>query len=268
MTLTNKIQMNMVGGGIQHSLCSSAESIPKYVEWKKDGSAKISIHIDDGVYIRTNKNHRNYLWLLESSAIISSIIRWVKNNISYVEENFELIFTHDRRLLSLSPKMRLVITNAVPWVKDHKIHEKSKLVSMIASTKRMCNGHLYRQQIAEKYKNQVDLFGTGRNRLANKEDGLRDYYFSIAMENDNYPDIFCEKITDCFAMGTIPIFWGTPTIGEFFNGEGIILLNDDFKIEDLSVDLYNSKIDAIKDNFERAINFPTAEDYFYEKYVK
>ena len=64
----------MIGGGFQHEICSSAGTVPKYVEWVKDRSADISIHIDEGIKIPIDKTKRNYAWLLESSALISPII--------------------------------------------------------------------------------------------------------------------------------------------------------------------------------------------------
>ena len=265
----DKVKINMIGGGFQHEICSSAGNVPRYVEWDKGShSADISIHIDNAIRQPTNKIKRNYAWICESSAIIPHIIQWVSQNMVYMENNYELIFTHDERLLSLSPKMRFILPNAVPWVSDYGVHKKTKLVSIIASLKKYCSGHLYRHTIIEKYGHLVDCYGSGHNRIENKEEGLNDYCFSIAMENDNYPHIFCEKITDCFATGTIPIFWGTPTIGDFFNKDGIIMLTDDFMVEDLSTDLYYSKMDAILNNYERAINLPTAEDYMYENHIK
>ena len=68
--------------------------------------------------------------------------------------------------------------------------------------------------------------------------------------------------------GTIPIFYGIENISDFFNTDGIITLNDDFKIEDLSFDLYESKLDAVKDNFRRAMDMLVSEDYLYLKYIK
>jgi hypothetical protein len=270
MVIMEKIKLNMIGGGFQHDICSSHGSIPKYVEWDKTThSGDISIHVDDGIFWQVNNLKKNYALILESSAIIPHLIQHISQNISEIEKKYELIFTHDERLLNMSNKMRLVIPNAVPWVKDRGIHKKTKLISMIASIKTMCPGHNYRQSIAGKFQNKLDLFGSGRSTfIETKEQGLNDYYFSIAMENDNYPNIFCEKITDCFATGTIPIFWGTPTIGKFFNPNGIIMLTDDFKIEDISIDLYNSKMEYIKENYERAINMLTAEDFFYLNYIK
>jgi hypothetical protein len=178
-----------------------------------------------------------------------------------------LIFTHDKRLLNLSPKFKYVIGNSVPWVQEFKIYNKTKLISMIASSKIMCPGHVFRQEIIKKYRGVVDHYGSGFNYIQKKEDGLKDYCFSIAMENDNYPGIFCEKITDCFATGTIPIFWGDPTIGETFNKDGIIML-EDFDYNKISMDLYLSKIDAIKENFEKILKWPIAEDYMYLNYIK
>ena len=68
--------------------------------------------------------------------------------------------------------------------------------------------------------------------------------------------------------GTIPVYYGIPNIGDFFNKDGIIVLNEEFKIEDLSFDLYNSKINAVIDNFKRAKDLLVAEDYIYLKYIK
>lgn len=265
-----KLKINMVGGGFQHDICSSAGAVPEHIEWVKDKSSNISIHIDWDIFNVTyeDKNKLKYAWLAESSAIINQLIEKVKINIDFINENYELIFTHDKRLLGLSTKMRFVIPNAVPWVKDRKVFRKIKLVSMIASAKNMCPGHQYRIEWIQKLIGKVDLYGNGHNPIPHKEIGLKLYNFSIAMENDNYPSIFCEKITDCFAMGTIPIYWGSPDIGEFFNENGIIRLTDDFNVNDLSVDLYQSKLEYVKENFERAISLPTSEDYIYLNYIK
>ena len=261
--------INMVGGGFQHVDCSSAHNINKHVKWVKDGSSNVSIHIDWAILDGWgDKSKKKYAWIAESSAINVKLIEKVISSIGTINEEYELIFTHDKRLLDLSPKMRYAIPNACPWVKDIGIHSNSKLVSMIASSKNMCPGHSYRLGWVNKLRGKLDLYGSGHGYLPTKDAGFKDYYFSIAMENDNYPSIFTEKITDTFAMGTIPIFWGSPDISEFFNENGIIRLTEDFKVSDLSVDLYNSKFEYVKENFERALQLPTAEDFIYLNYLK
>ncbi len=256
----------MIGGGFQN-LISTNNKECRWVEWTKDGSANLSIHIDHAIMGPVNPLKRNFAWIYESSGIVPDVISYLINNIKSLENEYELIFTHDRRLLSISPIMRWCVLGCKPWIKEPKIYPKSKLISMIASTKIMCRGHVYRQEIAQRYGEMVDLFGTGRLRLDDKLDGLADYYFSISMENDNYPSNFTEKIGDCFATGTIPIFWGASDINQYFNSEGIILLDDRFDINQLSPELYNSKKTAIIDNFKLISAFPGPEDFLFENYL-
>lgn len=263
------MKINMVGGGFQHDVCSSANNKNKFVEWTKDGTSNVSIHIDWSIMEGFgDKNKKKYAWLAESSAIIEKLIETVKTNIDIINEEYDLIFTHDKRLLDLSPKMRFTIPNSCPWVKDVGIHNKNKLLSMIGSNKNMCNGHRYRLEWIKKLQSKIPIFGWGHNQIQTKDIGFKDYYYSICMENDNYPSIFTEKITDAFAMGTIPIFWGTPDIGDYFNTNGIITLTDDFDIDSLSIDLYYSKMEYIKENHQIALELPTAEDYIYLNYLK
>ena len=115
--------------------------------------------------------------------------------------------------------------------------------------------------------NKVDVFGRGYKIVEKKEEGLNDYMFSVAIENHKYDTYFTEKIMDCFATGTIPIYYGTDKISEFFNPDGIIRF-EDFNINDLSEELYHSKMDAIKDNFNRVKQFEIPEDIIYKKYLE
>jgi len=146
--------------------------------------------------------------------------------------------------------------------------KKNKLVSMIASNKRICNEHLFRQVMIKKFENRCDHYGMGYNYIKDKINGLKDYCFSIAMENATYPNMISEKLTDCFSTGTIPIYYGIKNIGDFFNIDGIINLDDNFDINDLTFDLYYSKMKAIKDNFETTNNFLLSEDYIFKNYIK
>jgi hypothetical protein len=278
-----KFKLNLIGGGFKHHIqCSSALNSNKHVEWVLDNSAQISVHIDGAIFnhpIDTSKY--NVAWLAESSAIITNIIEHVKNNTNDVLNLYDMFITHDFRLLTISPKFRYVPTNALSWIQNKRIYPKDKMISMIGSAKTMCPGHEYRQQIIKQYSDIIDHYGMGfpgkelpwsyidefGKEESGKLLGLKDYRFSIAMENDNYDVIFCEKITDCFATGTIPIFWGTEKIRDLFNPDGIIML-EDFNIEMCTETYYNSKLDAIKENFKIVQNMLSSEDYFYINYIK
>jgi hypothetical protein len=257
----------MIGGGFQHSI-STNDSEPKYIEWTKDGSSEISIHIDDGILKPTNPLKKNYGWLCESKTIINSLYVWCENNIEFLKLNYIKVFTHDVKLSNMSDIFELTLCSSKSYLTQGNIYDKKKLVSMVASNKVLCEDHRFRQLMIKKYSNKCDHFGRGYNPIKNKEDGLKDYCFSFAMENATYPNMFTEKITDCFMTGTIPIYYGINNIGDYFNTDGIITLDDNFKIEDLSFDLYYSKMDAVIDNFKRSIDFPLAEDYIFKTFIE
>ncbi len=263
-----KLKINMVGGGFQHDICSSAGEVPKFIEWDKNGTSSVSMHIDHSIFQKINKNKKNYAWLVESKSINENLYDLVKRNITYIENEYESLFTHDEELAKLSNKIKYVICNARPWIKNKDIYKKTKLISMIASSKVMCEQHAYRQDIIKKFKNKLDHYGRGYSEISTKEKGLNDYCFSVAMENATYPLMFTEKITDCFSTGTIPIYYGTTEINKLFNPDGIIMLDNYFDINKINYDLYYSKIDAINDNFQRAIDLPISEDFIYQNYLK
>ena len=263
----DKLKINMVGGGFQH-LISTNGMEPKYMEWVKGvHSAPISIYIDYSMTQPINKQTKNYGWLCESKTIIGNLYSWCEQNIDYLKSNFVSVFTHDVRLSSLSDVFVLTQCSAKSFLTHGEIYPKTKLVSMIASNKVMCQEHVYRQHVIRKYSNQCDHFGRGFNEIENKEDGLKDYCFSFALENATYSNMFTEKITDCFMTGTIPIYYGIQNIGEYFNPDGIIILTEDFKVEDLSFELYNSKIESVKENLRLSIDLLLAEDYICKNFL-
>lgn len=275
-----RTKLNMIGGGFHHDVCSSALNQPKYVEWVKDGSANISIHIDGALTNDVDTNKINYGWVCESSDIVTSSVHYVKSNLDECKRKFKYIFTHDKNLLDIDHEFfKYTLGSTRPWIQEKKIYEKSKLCSFIVSNKRWTRGHNYRLTVLEKYKDRVDFFGRGTNKElpwtidvngtieSGKILGLKDYMFSFVFENTNYETAMSEKVTDCFAVGTIPIFWGAPDIGDFYNTDGIIMYNDNFDFSILTSDYYYSKMESIKDNLNRAINSLSAEDHFFINYI-
>ena len=249
---------------------SSALNATKHVQWVYDGSGEVNIYVSQRALDALNdtSGKPTYIWLLESKQIIPQYYQWIIDNYEFVTSRVDGIFSCDKELCAKYPKISYSLINAVPWVQDRKVYEKTKLVSMIASNKRMCEGHARRLQFVDKFRDKLDFYGRGFNEISCKEDGLRDYMFSVGIENAVYDTYFTEKLTDCFACGTIPIFYGCKGVTEYFNEDGIIFLDDDFDLSMLTKDLYYSKMDVIKDNFERSINFPVAEDYLYLNYFK
>ena len=72
------------------------------------------------------------------------------------------------------------------------------------------------------------------------------------MDKDYY---FTEKLLDCFLSGTIPIYWGCPSIGDFFNTKGMIIFDDLLELKD------KLKM-CTKEYYEN--NRQPIEQYFYD----
>jgi len=249
---------------------TSCSNTAKYVEWVYDGSGDINLYVSQTAIdaINDKSGKPTYIWLLESRQIIPQYYDWVLNNYEFVTSRVDGIFSCDESVCEKYEGVNYVVSNAAPWVVDRQVHKKNKLVSMIASNKRMCEGHLKRLSFVDKFKDKLDFYGRGFNEISCKEEGLKDYMFSVAIENAVYDTYFTEKLTDCFACGTIPIFYGCKGVTKYFNEDGIIFLDENFDLSTLTEDLYYSKIEAVKDNLERSINFPVAEDYLYQNYLK
>ena len=195
-----------------------------------------------------------YAWIYEPTAIIKPFIEHIKNSVELYTNAYTKIFTHNEELASLHENIILVEPGFPSWIEEPQIHKKTKLVSMITSTKNFCEGHRQRIEWANKLRGKLDLFGRGHNPIAKKEEGLNDYMFSVSMENDDTEFCYTEKLIDCFLTGTIPIYWGCKGVTKHFDEDGIIWLNDDFNIDNLSEDLYNTKLESVKRNFETAMN--------------
>ena len=217
---------------------------------------------------------------------------------------YDGIFTPEKELVDRHEKIHFCYTGSnLPWTKkeNYKIYEKSKIVSFICSSKLMCEGHRFRHALHERFKKKqegivdieykgkvwrkadetsIDVYGSilgkpfGHNPGCHlpfnapdwhdKSQALNDYMFSVVLENAQCDDYFTEKITDAFATGTIPVYWGTDEIYNYFNGDGIIKLTDDFDISQLTPELYEQKLDAIKDNFERVKKLRMVDDEVYD----
>jgi hypothetical protein len=115
-------------------------------------------------------------------------------------------------------------------VSSQFVETKTKLVSLIASTLSILPGHKQRTEfISQLLQFRPDLrehtFGRGRaSELVRKIDGLREYRYSIAIENTSSPRYVTEKFYDCILAGTVPLYYGAPDIADYFPNESFIAL--------------------------------------------
>lgn len=200
---------------------------------------------------------------------------WCNHRYKNLEKNlhkFDFTMTYDEYLLDTYPEQTIFTADNGIWVSDNeiKIHDKTEVVSMIYSWKQWTEGHRLRHQIANLNIEGLDLYGDGsKNPIKFKEDGLKQYQYSITIENSRSKYYYTEKILDCFAVGTIPIYWGCKNIGDFFDIRGIIQFE---KIEDLveifniisNPETYNKMFPYVQHNFELVKEYIRYEDWIYK----
>jgi hypothetical protein len=261
---------------------------PKHVEWVHEGfnshqktyknlestdetfytEQLIQLGLDDKI------SAKRYGWLIEPRWYNQMAVE-IKNNPEPYIEAYDSIFTHDKELLDLDPTFKFVFGQG-SIIEEVGVFKKSKLISCIVSDLQMNEGHRLRLEIAKQIEEsgQVDMYGKAFKFVPRKIDALKDYMFSFAMENAYYESYFTEKLHDCLLTGTMPIYLGAPNIGDFYNLDGMVIMERDadgevsFDSEILSEEYYNDHLDAVKDNYERVLETQTAEDYMFLNYFQ
>ena len=76
------------------------------------------------------------------------------------------------------------------------------------------------------------LNNIGGAPVAHKLSFLEDYKFTIAYENSSYPGYVSEKIVEPMFVHSMPIYWGSPRIGDDFNVGSIVCANNR-RVEDV-----------------------------------
>jgi hypothetical protein len=217
---------------------------------------------------------KSYGLLFESRAIITGTYERIESDLN----KFEKFFTHNSNFLKKYNNCYWIPGGGI-WIGgkygggEIRIHDKNKLCSIVSSNKRMCDLHNFRLDIvnylSKNYSPKVTIFGV--NGWKPIWESLNDYMFSIVVENYQDELYFTEKILNCFATGTIPIYLGAKNIGEKFNMEGILQFNNinELKVimSNLNENVYHERFEAIKDNFERCQNYKIIEDFIYNNYL-
>jgi hypothetical protein len=273
----NKLKTNWAPFPIEYSSCSKFK--PRDFEWSST-EGRYTVWIDNQIMKHRGNPDINIGWFCESSEILPELKNFIINNVSVLKSSFKKIFTCDYEIISLDTSFFLFNPpgSNFPWTdpENFRIPEKNKMCSMICSPKSMTTGHKIRLQVANELRDKIDLFGGshGSTRIGSgigpngdwwrsKEEALADYRFSIVFENADYSKYYTEKITDCFALGVIPIYWGTDLVFEDFDSDGIIKWTPDFDPSSLTSDLYDSKIDHIKNNLDKVKNLRFSDDILY-----
>lgn len=265
------------------SFCIGRHS--RYIYWDR-ANKNLDIHFysHEQILKTVGTPKKKFALLIESDQIVPQDYLIFDMNPGLHSE-FNNIFTFSERLLDKYDNALLYIYGTVWYgtpfgggeMRENLFEEKTADISMICSNKQLTALHGLRNQIAVYLKNNhlADTYGNfdGGQRIDQVAEALTEYRFSIAIENSLMRNYFTEKIMNCFASMTIPIYVGPDNIGDYFNADGIIQVSPSVTMMELekivrscTKEYYSERIDAIKDNYHRVQNYLTPDDQIYAKY--
>jgi Glycosyltransferase family 10 (fucosyltransferase) C-term len=253
----------------------------RFIEWDRSPGKGDLVFFTDKclpvVDMPVYKSSYKIAWILEPFVIRPQVYDWIVQNYT----KFDMVLTHHTQFLNIDQRFRYypsAMTEVGQKFWGPPPTPPPKCLSIIASDKNYAPGHKLRHQFIREFRNskpellnKFDIYGREYNRIEDKGTGLQDYRYSITIENCQVECYFTEKIIDCFATFTIPIYWGCDGVKRFFYADGIIMVNDitdllkaaEFACSKDGEDFYNQKLEVMKENYNKALNFQTAEDWIY-----
>ena len=220
----------------------------------------------------TDNKPSRVAWLLEPPALWTWPYEFVAKN----RKAFMSILTYDQRLLSSGDTRFKFCPHGGSWVgwDSWNVYPKTKDVCMIMSDKNITVGQTLRHEIYDEMGNMIDFYGTGVDRPFDRVfDVLKDYRYCVVVESISMDHYFTEKLIDPLSVGTIPIYWGCPSIVDFFDRAGILAFQNTeqlFRMIEVIKKAegadYDARRQVIELNLERAMTFRMAEDWAYNEY--
>lgn len=282
-----RMQTFFLRGGYENMMDNIATS--RYFIWDKyNFNLPVHFYLHNSMLETMGNPNKRYGLFIESESITPATYKIFEKN-KGLEKDFDLIFTHTEKFLDKFENARLLPYCARLWcslkdpsdknnnpIKDW-LELKHKNISIVSSNKKMCKLHYLRIDWANKCKQYgwADTFGNfDGGPCIPIEESLKNYRYSIAIENQIEPYWFTEKIVNCFATMTIPVYIGATKIDTFFNPDGIIQIqpkdynNLETIINRCTKEFYEERINIILENYYKAFQFENINDYMYEKFLK
>lgn len=234
--------------------------LPKVVNHPALKDKPISLFYDISItdQLTLSKNPYNFLFVQEPNEffgyhtfaqqhahLFSAIFTWSKPILETVPNSYPFYFGAGN--IDLIPRLEF---------HSNKLYE----ISFLCGNKQILEGHHLRHKIfnsEREFEKPTHFIYTspwegGKDRCWNS-------MFHIAVENSRHDNYFTEKIVDAFVTKTIPLYWGCPNIGDFFNLDGIVTFEDEKdlieKSKMLTPEYYKEREQVMIENREKAFKY-------------
>jgi hypothetical protein len=191
---------------------------------------------------------------------------------------YTYLLTQYLELLTLPNSVRLIGNGS--FVDPAPDIKKKFGVSIVMTNRNIFPGHPLRHELYARRKEvkiPFDIYGSSWNPIKlpgllpmapwdDRKDKIRvfDCMFHVCIEGFKHSYYFSEKLIDCLITKTVPIYWGCTIIGEFFNDNGMIVVDNVDEIIDvcnqLTPEVYERFLPAVNDNYELGLKVYKYED--------
>jgi len=133
---------------------------------------------------------------------------------------------------------------------DFNFKKPKKLSIIVSNWNSQDRNHNYfwRENLVKKILDSdldIDIFGKNWNisdsrykgHIKDKIEGLKDYEYSIAIENSCEDYYVSEKLFDCFLNNTVPIYYGCKNAGRYYDPKSFVYF--DLKADDVISNIKN-----------------------------
>ena len=267
-------------------------NFPCEIHFTRFGDKQQKIQINDDQVFYENINfidNNNYKVFVCSNEPTTSYNRETVNHIINNSFQYDLILTTDKKILENTTNS-VFFPYGTTWLNKDKHHidalgkfddklledinDKIFNVSFVTTNRRNKDGYELRYFIWNNrnlikiptlfYSSTRDRTNVGgysttlHDGLLPNDDKINLFksQFSIAIESTKEDSYFSEKLIDCLLTKTIPVYWGAPNIGDFFDIRGFIVFDnyEDFikKINTIDENTYEKLKPYIEINFHKA----------------
>ncbi len=220
---------------------------------------QVSISVDSSDFSDTTPF--KVFWQIEPPEIHNTQQHLIDNHKFY-----DLILTWDEKVLAACPNAVKFVYGTCRFSTDPKDNadasKKRFAVSYLTSSKTMCAGHNFRHEIFNQLPSVIGSLPVVKHMSPpeiEKADMLYPFQFSVIMENARLPNWITEKLIDALVTRTIPVYWGAPNVGEYFNSRGILSFDtypDLIRVlSGLTPEFYASRLSEVDENLHKAMQY-------------